>query len=503
MKNENSSQKEILRSSSIIGSASVINIALGLLRLKVLAIFFGPAGVGIVGIFQNLMATASTISALGLANVGTRQVAEAMGRGDQGCIDSARRALLWATTFLSVIGSLSFFFMHDLIAQYVLSDSSLSTSVGWISLGVGLSVAAGSQSALLRGMRRVGDLARVSIFSSLWSTLLGLAFLFLLPDPYSLIWFVLATPLASLAIGHWYVAKLPPIESSKTPFSVMLNQWKELAQLGVSFMVAGLATILGQLLVRSIIQSELGVQELGYFQASWVISMTYIGFVLNAMGSDYYPRLAVSIHNKKQVNRLVNEQAQVSILLAAPVLLAMLGGTPLVLELLYSEEFLPAADILRWQIMGDILKVASWPVGFVILAAGKGTIFMLTEIFVATIFVFMTWVLLPVFGISSSGLAFFLMYFFHLPLMMLVVFSITGFKWEASVVLDFILLAVASIIIFILGGVSEFLGILAGAALSLIFALYSFTKLTSVTIDAAGFKVISKKIISYFNKLSI
>ncbi len=107
--------------------------------------------------------------------------------------------------------------------------------------------------------------------------------------------------------------------------------------------------------------------------------MTYIGFVLTAMGTDYYPRLTAAIHDHATVNRLVNEQTEVALLLAGPVFLAMLGLAPWVIQLLYSSRFRPAVDVLRWQMLGDVLKVASWPLGFIILAAGDGRTFMLTE----------------------------------------------------------------------------------------------------------------------------
>lgn len=73
---------QILKSSSIIGAASVIRILVGLLRTKVAAVLLGPAGVGLIGLFQILMATASTVCAVGFGSVGTRQIAEANGSDD-------------------------------------------------------------------------------------------------------------------------------------------------------------------------------------------------------------------------------------------------------------------------------------------------------------------------------------------------------------------------------------------------------------------------------------
>ena len=45
--------------------------------------------------------------------------------------------------------------------------------------------------------------------------------------------------------------------------------------------------------------------------------------------------------------------------IVGPVLMAMITLAPWVIHLLYAESFSPAADILRWQALGDIFKVAS------------------------------------------------------------------------------------------------------------------------------------------------
>jgi PST family polysaccharide transporter len=103
-----SSHKQILRSSAVIGGASFINILIGLLRMKVVAVLLGPAGIGLIGVLNNLMTAGSTVAALGTGNVGTRQIAEARGREDQAGIDAARRALFWGTMALALIGATGF-----------------------------------------------------------------------------------------------------------------------------------------------------------------------------------------------------------------------------------------------------------------------------------------------------------------------------------------------------------------------------------------------------------
>lgn len=474
------SYRQILRSSSIIGGASVINILVGLLRIKVAAVLLGPAGVGLIGLLTSLTSTAAAVAGLGFGNVGTRQIAEAAGKKDAAALAAARRALFLGSLVLAFLGATVFWMLRSVFAVRVLGDASLSSDVGWLALVVALTVAAASQTALLNGLRQIGDIARVSVLSALLSTLLGVGVIMFWGQG-GLIAFVIAAPLASFLLGHMYVARLPKIEAPRTPLPELAGQLIVLAKLGAAFMVAGLAGTLGQLAVRTLVQQQLGPDALGFFQAASAISMTYIGFVLTAMGTDYYPRLTAAIHDHAAVNRMVNEQTEVALLLAGPVFLAMMGLAPWVIELLYSSSFHPAADVLRWQVLGDVLKVVSWPLGFIILAAGDGRIFMLTESLAVGMFVLLTWLGLTRLGVVATGVAFVGMYVVYLPLVYWLAKRRTGFRWTQTVRRQLLWLMLGAVAVLAAAKWTAFASAVAGLFLCTGFGFYSFSRLAHKT----------------------
>jgi len=171
------SYHRILKGTSIIGGASFINLAIGVVRTKVLAVLLGPTGVGLVSLFTGLMATASTLATLGVGAVGTRQIAEAYSKDDARTILVARRALFWGTMLLACAGGLVVWSLRLVLAIRVLGNASYSNAVGWLSIGVALSVAGASQAALIQGMQRIGDIARLNVFGATVSTVLGVALL--------------------------------------------------------------------------------------------------------------------------------------------------------------------------------------------------------------------------------------------------------------------------------------------------------------------------------------
>ena len=104
----------------------------------------------------------------------------------------------------------------------------------------------------------------------------------------------------------------------------------------------------------------------------------YVGLVLQAMGTDFYPETTAIASNNDECNRLVNEQTRVSLLLAGLGVLATITLAPL-LSAVYTAEFQSAASLLRWLCVGVSVRVISWPMGTILLAKGDRRRFFLSE----------------------------------------------------------------------------------------------------------------------------
>jgi len=474
-----SSYRAILRSSSIIGAAQVINIAVGLVKMKVVAVLLGPAGLGLIGLYLSLMQAASSIAAMGLGNVGTRQIAEAQAEGGDLAVGRTRRALFWGTMALALIGAVLFWLASGWIARVLFVDESRAKDVAWLSLGVALTVAAGSQGALLTGLRRIGDLARISVGAGVLGAALGVLTLWFW-GAQGLIAMILIAPVVTFLLGHLYVARLGPPAGPPIGLPEMSREWQAMVTLGFAFMLSGLVTTLGHLAARTLVQRELGSEALGQFQAAWAIGMTYLGFVLSAMATDYYPRLTAAIGDHKAATRLVNEQTEVALLLCAPVLLAVLSLAPWVIHLLYTAEFGPAVEILRWQLLGDILKVMSWPLSFVLLASGAGKTFVLTESLGMGIFVLVVLIGLPLVGVTATGVAFLALYVGYLPLVWWLGGRRIGFRWTRAVKVQALAVIVAAVAVDMVARWSEPLGAVFGMGLAAAAGVWSLLRLSSM-----------------------
>ena len=251
-------------------------------------------------------------------------------------------------------------------------------------------------------------------------------------------------------------------------------------KLGIPLMAAGLLTLITQLVVRSIIVREIGLDASGYFQAAWAISMTYIGFVLGAMGSDYYPRLTEVINDHGRAGKLVNEQAEMALLLSAPALLAMVTLAPWIISLLYAESFAPAIEILRWQVLGDILKVSSWPMGFIVLALGRGGVFIGTQLTWNVMYLGAIVLGIHEYGLIVAGIGFWIAYLILYGVVAMVAMRLIGFKLDRRNGLFTLMLSLAGGLILFLSTQSSWAGFTAGLLLTGIVSIYSFRRLDSL-----------------------
>ena len=150
------------------------------------------------------------------------------------------------------------------------------------------------------------------------------------------------------------------------------------------------------------------------------------------MGTDFYPRLTAAAKDNSMCNRLANEQTQVSILLAAPGMIATLTLAPLVIALFYSAKFQEAVEVLRWLCLGMALRVISWPMGYIILAKGAGNLFLCAELAWTAAYVGLAWLCVNAFGLNGAGIAFFAAYIFHVLIIYLIVRRLSRFQWSAG-----------------------------------------------------------------------
>ncbi|MGE0024278.1 MAG: O-antigen translocase [Hyphomicrobium sp.] len=418
---------QILKSSALIGGSSILVVAIGIIRTKVMAVLLGTAGFGLFGLFSSIVDVVVAIAGMGINASGVRQIAEAVSTEDERRIARTVTVLRRVALVLGVAGGVLLAIMSPQVSVLTFGSDRYAWAIALLSLAVFFRLVTGGQGALIQGTRRIADLARVSIFGALASVVISIPVIYVLREE-GVAPALVCIAAASLAISWWYSRKIE-VDTPSMTVSDVRSEASALLKLGLAFMASAFLMMAASYAVRMMLVRQIDLEAAGLYGAAWTLGGLYVNFVLQAMGADFYPRLVGVSSNDPVCNRLTNEQAQVSMLLAGPGVCATIVFAPLVISLFYSSEFFGAVDTLRWICMGVALRVITWPIGYIIVAKGRQEIFFLTELLWAIVNVSLTWYCIGRFGVDGAGIAFFGSYVFHGLMIYPIVRVLSGFRW--------------------------------------------------------------------------
>jgi enterobacterial common antigen flippase len=421
---------QILKSSALVGGSSVLNIAIGIVRTKAMAMLLGPSGFGLAGLYGSVADLTLSIAGMGINSSGVRQIAEAVGSDDSERIALTTAVLRRTSMVLGVLGAALLVVFSRQVSTLTFGNDRHAGAVSLLSIAVFFRLVSAGQGALIQGMRRIADLAKMGVLGAFFGTLVSIPVVYFFREK-GVVPYLIVVAAMTIITSWWYSRKVkiqtPPITASRVG-----QEAAALLKLGLAFMSSALMTMGVAYAVRITVMRKIGVEATGLYQSAWTLGGLYVGLILQAMGADFYPRLTASAKRNVECNRLVNEQALVGLLLAGPGVIATLTFAPVVIALFYTAKFGAAVGILRWICLGATLQVITWPMGFIILAKGKSAVFFFSELAWTIVAVGLAWICVRSFGLNGAGIAFFGSYVFHGVLLYPIVRQLSGFRWSTA-----------------------------------------------------------------------
>lgn len=427
---EKFSYGQILKSSSIMGGAAGITLILDMIRTKFAAVLIGTTGVGLLAGFGAVQGFIGVIAGLGIQSSAVRDLAAAVGQGDQQAIGRAvltLRRLCWLTGLAGMLMMIAF---SPLLSQLTFNSKAYTLDIAALGVIILLNNIAGGQLVLLQGMRRINDMARANIAGALVASTSAVGFYHWL-GLRGIIPSLICIAVLRMSIA-WFYGRRVPVPPVSLTWRQTCSEANGMVKLGLVFMCVGLLSSAVSYLTITLITRQIDLHAVGIYSAAFALSGVFVNFVLGAMSADYYPRLTAAASDKAAVNRLVNEQTEIGILLAVPGLMVTLALAPWVLEAFYSTDFLGAVELMQWFVLGCLGRVITWPLGFVILALGKSRWFLLTETTANLVHLFLIVAGLRLFGLEGVAMAFFVLYVGYFVGMYLVCQRLTKFSWSRA-----------------------------------------------------------------------
>lgn len=473
---EDTSHRQILKSTSIVGGSQILVILLTLCRTKIMAVLLGPVGVGLVGMFQVIIDLVKQIFGTGISFSAVKKIAQISVYNNPLQISTTILIIkrwLWAT---GILGMLFVILFSREISNYSFGNSSYTLSVILISVMVLMLQLSSGQVAMLQGLRRIKDMAKANVLSAF--------FVLLFVTPVYWIWglngvvpgMILMAGI-TLSVSYYYTRKIG-LNSVRVSYKTTFLEGREMIKLGAFTMLAGLCELATLYWVRYYVSHKAGLDSMGQFIAASNISHNNLSLVLGALGADFFPKLSSIIDDKKSASKLINDQTEVALLIACPLIIGIISFAYLIVNILYSKAFVETSGILYWQLIGDVFKILNWVLLFYLLAKGRGGIFILFTILWSVLYIVgikLGWTMM---GIEVTGLAFTIAYIVSTILLLVIIkykFDLHLEKRVVNILLSFLALIAFTYIVKL--SLPEKYQIISGTLLTLFAIYYSYLRI--------------------------
>ncbi len=385
---------------SVVGGATLGALIFGLARNKAVALIGGPAAVGLFGLFTSIVSMSASAALFGLSTSTIQRLSQFADDPTESA--RARRASWTLVCPLALVGGAAIWVCRGLLASWSVGNGAYASAIGWLSIGVVATVLSEAQLAVLQAYGRLGDLARVRLWSSVAATAIGILAVMRLGLA-GIVVAVVASPIIATAAAFWFGRSLPLSHWHRLIQEPLADHWRVLARVGVIVMLTSALAGFTQFAVRALVTRKLGLDSAGLYQAASSIMWVNLSLVLNAMSADYYPRVART-DDAVTTSDILNSQLHVTLMLAAPLLAITCVAAPIALSVLYSGTFAQSAVLLRLLTVAAVLRLPIWALGYIFLARRSSGLYFAGEVTAASV-ILLTWLILPIAGLHGAGIA--------------------------------------------------------------------------------------------------
>lgn len=356
--------------------STLVKIGVGLLVVKLLAVAFGPAGVGQAGNFRQLVTVLGVLAGAGIFNGITKYIAQYQQQPERlrAVLGTGSAMVLGFSTLLAIV----FLAAAGPISQGLFGHQdyrNVVRAVAFIQLGIAY---ANLMLAILKGFRdAAGNALAIGCGSILGAGAFWVCFT-LGGYPGALVGLALVPAVTLLP------AALVVVLRGHIRLGDLRLAWdRALAtQLGKFTLMALMTSVtlpLAYIMMRNLLAQRYSWHEVGMWQGVCSISDAYLQFITASFTVYLLPTLS-RLADKRLISREIVRSLLFVIPAVAAVSLILWLLRDLAIRLLFSAQFEPMRDLFAWQLVGDVLKVGAYVFGYLVIAKAALRFYLLTEL---------------------------------------------------------------------------------------------------------------------------
>ncbi|TAJ03353.1 lipid III flippase WzxE [Pectobacterium versatile] len=390
--------------------STLIKIGAGLVVVKLLAVAFGPSGVGMAGNFRQLITVLGVLAGAGIFNGVTKYVAEYQQQPERlrPLLGTSVTLVLGFSTLLAILflaaatPIANLLFGHDDYRDVVRALAFIQMGIAYANLCL----------AILKGYRdAIGNALAV-----IGGSLIGLAAFWLCLQ--------LGGYVGALA-GLALVPALLVIPAGimllrRTPLSLISLKpaWDRAiaGQLGKFTLMALMTAVtlpVAYIMMRNLLAAHYSWDDVGIWQGVSSISDAYLQFITASFTVYLLPTLS-RLKDKAALAQEIVRSLKFVLPAVAGVSFCVWLLRDFAIWLLFSSEFTAMRDLFVWQLVGDVMKVGAYVFGYLVIAKAALRFYLLTEVSQFLLLTGFSHWLIPLYGAQGAAQAYmatYLVYF--------------------------------------------------------------------------------------------
>lgn len=407
----------LLKTSLLSLIATAIKLISGLVINKAVALFIGPSGIAMIGQFQNFVQISLTL-AQGAINSGVTKYAAEYGKSSPNLPILISTATKISLTCSSLVG-ISLIFFAKYFSLRIFDSLEFKNVFIVFGITIVLYVLNSLLLSLLNGLKEIKSFISLNIAQSFYSLIFTTLLIIFFGLYGALIALVTNQSIVFIA-SLFYLKKKKSIsfKNIKAKFDNSIAQ--KLLRFSLMALVSAACVPGAHMIIRDYIADQLSMEAAGYWQAMWYISSMYLMVITTALGTYYLPRLSEIKDKSELLTELLNGY-RVILPLVTILAFCIYILKDFIISILFTASFEPMRELFMWQLVGDVLKIASWLVAYLLMAKAKTIIYIITEIAFSVSFVGLSMFFVDEFGVVGMTYSYSLNYFLYFIVILIIV----------------------------------------------------------------------------------
>lgn len=391
--------RRVVKAITLLGSTQGLNMLCNVVRMKILSMLVGPAGVGLMGALTQASDLIGNLTQLNVRTSAVPQLASAPPDRFNEMLLSTRRCSL----LLGVVGMVLMFLLAPWLSSFTFGSAEYAWAYRFVSVTLLLKAAQGAELIVLQSTGRYKPIASSGLFTAVAGLLLAVP----------LYWFLREDGIAPSIVGYgvftwlgavWFTRRYR-VSGKTVSWCQSLRQGRGFIIVGALLTVTSLAGDMVNFVFLAVVRAIGGDDTLGVFQAGYTLVWRYTSIFFMAFSMEFYPRLIKVITRRRHASLLISHQTIVSSWMMFPCSAAIILLAPWVIRLFFSDGFLPAQPYVEWGMVAMSLRPASMTMSYSFLAASKNKVYCLTEVLSCLIGLIFNTVGFYFYGFAGLGVA--------------------------------------------------------------------------------------------------